>query len=62
MENLIFCILIATEDFGMDPHPNPLVIGTDPRIQIRIRIYTKMSRIRNTKKLTCKETLRKVFY
>jgi hypothetical protein len=27
------------------PHPDPLVRGTDPRIRIRIR--TKMSRIRN---------------
>jgi hypothetical protein len=27
----------------MDPHPDPLFRGTDPRIRIRIR--TKMSRI-----------------
>jgi hypothetical protein len=31
-----------------DPHPDPLVRGMDPRIQIRIRIHTKMSWIRNT--------------
>ncbi len=31
-----------------DPHPDPLVRATDPRIQIRN--YTKMSRIRNTAK------------
>jgi hypothetical protein len=30
----------------MDPHLDPLVRGTDPRIRIRIR--NKMSRIRNT--------------
>jgi hypothetical protein len=29
-----------------DPHPDPLDIGTDPRIRIQIR--TKMSRIHNT--------------
>jgi hypothetical protein len=29
-----------------DPHPDPLVRGSDPRIRIQIR--TKMSRIRNT--------------
>ncbi len=28
--------------------PDPLVRGMDPRIQIRIRIHTKMSWIRNT--------------
>jgi hypothetical protein len=28
-----------------DPHPDPLLRGTDPRIRIRIRIRTKMSRI-----------------
>ncbi len=34
------------EDFGTNPHPDPdpLVRGTDTRIRIR----TKMSRIRNT--------------
>jgi hypothetical protein len=43
-------ILRVTEDFSMDPlpHPDPyldqLVRGMDPRIRIR----TKMSRIRNT--------------
>ncbi len=31
-----------------DPHPDPLVKGTDPRIRIRTRIRTKMSRISNT--------------
>jgi hypothetical protein len=31
-----------------DPHPDPLATGTDPRIQIRILIRTKMSRIFNT--------------
>jgi hypothetical protein len=31
-----------------DPNPDPLVRGMDPRIQIRIRIHAKMSRIRNT--------------
>jgi hypothetical protein len=34
-----------------DPHPDPLVRGMDPRIQIRIRIHTKMSWIRNTAKI-----------
>jgi hypothetical protein len=40
------CILKVTEDFDTDPdpHPDPLVRGTDPRIRIR----TKKSRIRNT--------------
>ena len=47
-------------DFGSpDPHPDPdpLVRGMDPRIQIRIRIHTKMSWIRNTsdnKRMGCK--------
>jgi hypothetical protein len=31
-----------------DPHPDPLIRGTDPRIRIRIRIRTIMSRIPNT--------------
>jgi hypothetical protein len=31
-----------------DPHSDPLVRGTDPRIRIRIRIRTKISRIPNT--------------
>ncbi len=31
-----------------DPHPDPLVRGTDPRIRICIRIRTKTSRIHNT--------------
>ncbi len=46
----LFCILKVTEDFGTDPdpHPDPLIRGTDPRIRIQIR--TKMSRIRNTEK------------
>jgi hypothetical protein len=46
----IFFILKVTEDFGTDPdpHPDPLVRGTDPRIRIRIR--AKMSRIRITEK------------
>jgi hypothetical protein len=47
-----FWILKVTEEFGMDPvpQPDPLVRDTDPRIRIRIRIRirTKMSRIRNT--------------
>jgi hypothetical protein len=30
------------------PDPHPLVKGTDPRIRVRIRIRTKMSRIPNT--------------
>jgi hypothetical protein len=30
------------------PDPDPLVRGMDPRIQIRIRIHTKMPWIRNT--------------
>ncbi len=32
----------------MDPDPDPLVRGTDPRIWIQILIHTKMSRIPNT--------------
>ncbi len=52
----MFCILKVTEDFGTDPnpHPDPLVRGTDKRI----RICTKMSRIRNTvqsKMLKCEK-------
>jgi hypothetical protein len=43
-ENQIFCTLKVTEDFGTDPHPDPLVRGTDPGIRIRIRIRIKMSR------------------
>jgi hypothetical protein len=31
-----------------DPHPDPLVRGTDPRIRTCIQIHTKMSRIPNT--------------
>ncbi len=31
-----------------DPHPDPLVRGMNPWIQIRIRIHPKMSWIRNT--------------
>ncbi len=31
-----------------DPEPDPLVEVTDPRISIRIRIRTNMSRIRDT--------------
>jgi hypothetical protein len=30
-----------------DPNPDPFVRVMDPRIQIRIRIHTKMSWIRN---------------
>jgi hypothetical protein len=30
-----------------DPHLDPLVRSTDPRIRIRIRTGTKISRIRN---------------
>jgi hypothetical protein len=59
MKKLIFFHHKVTEDFGKDPHPDPLVRGTDPRIRIR----TKMSRIRNNgfevKKVTKKSvTLR----
>ncbi len=36
----------VAKDFDTDPHPDLLVGGTDPRIRIRIR--TKMARIRNT--------------
>jgi hypothetical protein len=36
--------LKVTKDYGIDPHPDPLVRGMDPRI----RICTKLSRIRNT--------------
>jgi hypothetical protein len=43
MEKIYF-FAFFTEDFGTNPHPEPLVRGTDPRIRIR----TKMSRIRNT--------------
>jgi hypothetical protein len=50
MKKMIFCKIRVAEGFGADPHPDPhpdpLVKGTDPRI--RIRIHTKMSRIRNT--------------
>jgi hypothetical protein len=35
--------LTKYQDPDLDPNPDPLVRGTDPRIQIRIRI--KMSRI-----------------
>jgi hypothetical protein len=47
---VIFCILKVTEDNGTDLHPDPVPVvrGTDPRIQIHIRIRTKMSRIRST--------------
>ena len=34
-----------------DPHPDPLVRGTESRIQIGIRIRTYMSRIPQTAKL-----------
>jgi hypothetical protein len=48
MKKLFFFILNVTEDFGADlhahPDADPLVRGTDPRI----RIQTKISRIRNT--------------
>jgi hypothetical protein len=44
MNKIFFCILKVTEDFDTDPHPYPLVIGTDPRI----RISTKMLRFHNT--------------
>ncbi len=37
-----------------DPDPDPLVRGTDPRIQIQI--HTKMSRIRNTDRCSIKRT------
>jgi hypothetical protein len=47
MKKIFFCIL---KDFGTypDPHPDPLVRVTDPRIRIRIWIHIKTSRIRNT--------------
>jgi hypothetical protein len=35
MKKLIFCILKITEDFGTDPHLDPLVRRKDPRIRIR---------------------------
>jgi hypothetical protein len=44
MKFILFFILKVNEDFGVDPHPDPLVRGTD----MSIRIRTKMSRIRNT--------------
>jgi hypothetical protein len=37
MKKLIYCIIKVTEDFGTDPHPDPLNRGTDRRIRIRIR-------------------------
>jgi hypothetical protein len=46
MKKIIFSILKVTEDMCTDPHPDPLVRGTDPRIRIRVR--TKISLIRNT--------------
>ncbi len=49
-EKNIFCCLKVNDEiagYGPDPEQDPLVKGTDPRIQIRIRIRTKMSRIRN---------------
>jgi hypothetical protein len=56
MKKLIFCILKITEDLGdlgtdlrldpeMHPHPFQFVRGT---VRVRIRIHTKMARIRNT--------------
>ena len=46
MKNRFFYILKVTEDFGTDPdpHPDPIVRGTDPDPRIR----NKISRIRNT--------------
>jgi hypothetical protein len=57
---MIFCILKVTEDFGTDPdpHQDPLARGTDPWIRIRIRICTKMSRIRNTAKTVLRIRIR----
>jgi hypothetical protein len=40
----VMCMILGLPD----PHPYPLVRGTDPRIRIRIQIRTKMSRIPNT--------------
>ncbi len=48
MKKLIFCIIKVAIDFVLDPHPDLLVRGTGPMTRIRIRIRTKMSRIRNT--------------
>jgi hypothetical protein len=57
-KNDIFCILKVREELGTDQHlhpdlhRDPLVRGTGPGIQIRIRIRTKMSWIRNTAALS----------
>ncbi len=48
MKKMNICILKATEDFGTDPHLDPLIKGTYPRNRIHIQIRGKMSRIRNT--------------
>jgi hypothetical protein len=40
MEEIDFvCILKVTGDFGTDPHPDPLVGGTDPRIRISTKCH-----------------------
>ncbi len=56
--NLFFVGILKVNDENTDPdphpdprpdlNPDPLVRGMDQRIQIRIRIQTKMSWIRNT--------------
>ena len=39
MRKNFFCkILEVFEDFSTDPHPDPLIRGTDPIIRIHIRI------------------------
>ncbi len=40
--------LVRGMDQDPDQDPDPLVRGMDPRIQIRVRIHTKMLWIRNT--------------
>jgi hypothetical protein len=49
VKNSFFYILKVTEDFGTDPdpHPDPIVRGTDPDPRIR----TKISRIRNIRSI-----------
>jgi hypothetical protein len=47
--NFFVGILKVNDKNSMHPDPDPLVRGMVPRIQIRIRIHTKMSWIRNTR-------------
>ncbi len=46
--NYLFVGILKVNDPDPHPDPDPLVRGMDPLIQIRIRIHTKMSWIRNT--------------